>query len=145
MDPLSVFSEATRDWFERTFDGPTPPQVEGWPAIAYGAHVLIQAPTGSGKTLTAFLYAIDRLNERPGEGLRVLYVSPLKALNYDIERNLRGPLAGLQSELRVAVRTGDTPAKERREMVKTPPDILITTPESLYLMLTSAARETLRG
>src|SRR5205823_14852662 len=91
------------------------------------------------------LSAIDRLSATPGEGLRVLYVSPLKALNYDIERNLRGPLAGLQSELRVGVRTGDTPARERRELVKSPPDILITTPESLYLMLTSAARSTLTG
>jgi ATP-dependent Lhr-like helicase len=106
--------------------------------------VLIQAPTGSGKTLTAFLYALDRLNDAPGQGLRVLYVSPLKALNYDIERNLRGPLAGLQSEVRVAVRTGDTPQKERRELLKEPPDILITTPESLYLMLTSQARDMLR-
>jgi ATP-dependent helicase Lhr and Lhr-like helicase len=145
MDPLSVFSPKTRAWFERTFEGPTPPQVQGWPAIASGGHVLIQAPTGSGKTLTAFLYAIDRLTATPGTGLRVLYVSPLKALNYDIERNLRGPLAGLDSKLRVAVRTGDTPQKERRELLKEPPDILITTPESLYLMLTSQARETLRG
>jgi ATP-dependent Lhr-like helicase len=145
MDPLAVFSPATRAWFERTFDGPTPPQTQGWPAIASGAHVLIQAPTGSGKTLTAFMYAIDRLTANPGQGLRVLYVSPLKALNYDIERNLRGPLAGLESNLRVAVRTGDTPQKERREIVKEPPDILITTPESLYLMLTSQAREMLRS
>ena len=145
MDPLAVFSPATRAWFERTFDGPTPPQTLGWPAIADGGHVLIQAPTGSGKTLTAFLYAIDRLTANPGEGLRVLYVSPLKALNYDIERNLRGPLAGLESKLRVAVRTGDTPQKERREIMKEPPDILITTPESLYLMLTSQAREMLRS
>jgi ATP-dependent helicase Lhr and Lhr-like helicase len=144
-DPLAVFSPATRGWFERAFEGPTPAQELGWPAIASGEHVLIQAPTGSGKTLASFLYAIDRLGTRPGTGLRVLYVSPLKALNYDIERNLRGPLAGLQSQLRVGVRTGDTPAKERRELVKEPPDILITTPESLYLMLTSAARETLRG
>src|SRR6266576_7114963 len=144
MDPLAAFSPATRAWFERTFAGPTPPQTQGWPAIASGAHVLIQAPTGSGKTLTAFLYAIDRLTRNPGEGLRVLYVSPLKALNYDIERNLRGPLAGLQSELRIGVRTGDTPQKERAAMLRNPPDILITTPESLYLLLTSAARETLR-
>ena len=145
MDPLSVFSPVTRAWFERTFAAPTPAQQLGWPAIASGSHVLIQAPTGSGKTLTAFLYAIDRLAPTPGQGLRVLYVSPLKALNYDIERNLRGPLAGLDSRVRVAVRTGDTPAKERRELVAEPPDILITTPESLYLMLTSQARETLRG
>jgi ATP-dependent Lhr-like helicase len=145
MDPLAVFSPATRAWFERTFDGPTPPQQQGWPAIASGTHVLIQAPTGSGKTLTAFLYAIDRLTRNPGEGLRVLYVSPLKALNYDIERNLRGPLAGLEAKLRVAVRTGDTSQKERREILKQPPDILITTPESLYLMLTSQARDMLRS
>jgi ATP-dependent helicase Lhr and Lhr-like helicase len=145
MDPLAVFSPQTRAWFERAFEAPTPVQELGWPAIATGGHVLIQAPTGSGKTLAAFLYAIDRLTATPGDGLRVLYISPLKALNYDIERNLRGPLAGLQSALRVGVRTGDTPAKERRELVKEPPDILITTPESLYLMLTSAARETLRG
>src|SRR5581483_8257256 len=145
MDPLAVFSPRTRAWFEGTFPAPTPAQEAGWPAIAGGGHVLIQAPTGSGKTLTAFLYGIDRLNESPGEGLRLLYVSPLKALNYDIERNLRGPLAGLQSALRVAVRTGDTPQKERRELLKEPPDILITTPESLYLMLTSQARDILRG
>jgi len=145
VDALSVFSPATRSWFERTFAAPTPAQELGWPAIATGGHVLIQAPTGSGKTLTAFLYALDRLAATPGEGLRVLYVSPLKALNYDIERNLRGPLAGVGSEVRVAVRTGDTPAKERRELISQPPDILITTPESLFLMLTSQARETLRG
>jgi ATP-dependent Lhr-like helicase len=145
MDPLAAFSAPTRAWFEGTFAEATPAQKLGWPAIAAGGDVLIQAPTGSGKTLTAFLYAIDRLSASPGEGLRILYVSPLKALNYDIERNLRGPLAGLQSSLRVGVRTGDTAAKERRELVRTPPDILITTPESLYLMLTSAARESLRG
>ena len=102
-------------------------------------------PTGSGKTLAAFLYGIDRLDSTPGQGLRLLYISPLKALNYDVERNLRGPLAGIQSDLRVGVRTGDTSQKERRELVKEPPDILITTPESLFLMLTSQARETLRG
>src|SRR2546423_6980212 len=143
-DPLAAFAPATRAWFEGAFAAPTPAQELGWPAIASGEHVLIQAPTGSGKTLASFLSAIDRVSADPGEGLRVLYVSPLKALNYDIERNLRGPLAGLDSRLRVGVRTGDTPAKERRELVKSPPDILITTPESLYLLLTSAARETLR-
>ena len=106
---------------------------------------LIQAPTGSGKTLAAFLFAIDRLTRAPGRGLRVLYVSPLKALNYDVERNLRGPLAGLQSASSPSrVRTGDTPQKERAAMLRSPPDILITTPESLYLMLTSQARELLR-
>ena len=142
MDCLAAFSKPVRDWFERTFDAPTPPQEKGWPAIASGAHTLIQAPTGSGKTLAAFLWALDQA--RPGEGLQVLYVSPLKALNYDVERNLRGPLAGIGLDLRVAVRTGDTPQKERAEMRKRPPEILITTPESLFLMLTSQARETPR-
>ena len=143
MSATAPFSPAVRGWFERTFDAPTPAQERGWPAIASGEHVLIQAPTGSGKTLAAFLWALDRA--RPGEGTQVLYVSPLKALNYDVERNLRGPLAGIGSELSVAVRTGDTPAKERAAMLKRPPDILITTPESLFLMLTSRARETLRS
>ena len=145
MDALEALSPGTRKWFERAFAGPTPAQELGWPAIAKGGNVLIQAPTGSGKTLAAFLIGIDRLNASPGEGLRLLYVSPLKALNYDIERNLRSPLAGLASNLSVGVRTGDTPADERRRMQKTPPDILITTPESLFLLLTSQARETLRG
>src|SRR6184192_3130216 len=145
MGPLDVFSPETRAWFERSFDAPTPAQEKGWPVIASGANTLIQAPTGSGKTLAAFLYAIDRLTPAPGAGLRVLYVSPLKALNYDVERNLRGPLAGLQSQLRVAVRTGDTPQKERAAMLREPPDILITTPESLFLLLTSRARELLRS
>jgi ATP-dependent helicase Lhr and Lhr-like helicase len=145
VSALDVFSPATRTWFENAFGEPTPAQTLGWPAIASGKHTLIQAPTGSGKTLAAFLYGIDRLITEGGEGLRLLYVSPLKALNYDIERNLRGPLAGLQSELRVAVRTGDTPQTERAEMLRHPPDILITTPESLYLMLTSRARENLKG
>ncbi len=145
MSIVDVFSPATREWFEQAFDAPTPAQELGWPAIARGGHTLIQAPTGSGKTLAAFLYGIDRLNPKPREGLRLLYVSPLKALNYDIERNLRGPLAGLGSELRVAVRTGDTPQKERAAMLREPPDILITTPESLFLLLTSRARETLRS
>src|SRR6476659_6379637 len=145
MDPLAHFTPETRAWFVAAFERATPAQELGWPAIASGEHVLIQAPTGSGKTLAAFLYGIDRLNATPGEGLRLVYVSPLKALNYDIERNLRGPLAGLRSELRVGVRTGDTPQKERAAMVRNPPDILITTPESLYLLLTSRARELLRS
>src|SRR3954470_518919 len=145
MDSLDVFRPETRAWFERNFAAPTPAQEKGWPAIAGGGHVLIQAPTGSGKTLAAFLSAIDRLTAEPNRGLRLLYVSPLKALNYDVERNLRGPLAGLQSELRVAVRTGDTPQKERAAMLREPPDILITTPESLFLLLTSRARELLRS
>jgi ATP-dependent Lhr-like helicase len=140
-----AFSAATWEWFERAFDGPTPAQEKAWPAIATGSHVLVQAPTGSGKTLAAFLVGIDRLNGTPGRGLRLLYVSPLKALNYDIERNLRGPLAGLRSELSVAVRTGDTPQRERQQMLRKPPDILITTPESLYLLLTSQGRELLRS
>jgi ATP-dependent helicase Lhr and Lhr-like helicase len=143
VSALAPFSPVVRGWFERTFDGPTPAQGLGWPAIASGGNVLIQAPTGSGKTLAAFLWALDRA--RPGAGTQVLYVSPLKALNYDVERNLRGPLAGIGSDLSVAVRTGDTPPKERAAMLKSPPDILITTPESLFLMLTSRARETLRG
>ena len=96
MDASLAFSPETRAWFEQAFRAPTPAQRLGWPAIASGRHTLIQAPTGSGKTLAAFLYGIDRLNREPGRGLRLLYVSPLKALNYDIERNLRGPLAGLQ-------------------------------------------------
>jgi ATP-dependent helicase Lhr and Lhr-like helicase len=142
VDALAPFSKPVRDWFERTFDAPTPAQERGWPAIASGKHTLIQAPTGSGKTLAAFLWALDQA--QPGQGTQVLYVSPLKALNYDVERNLRGPLAGIGSKLSVAVRTGDTPAKERAAMLKHPPDILITTPESLFLILTSRARETLR-
>ena len=100
---LHVFSEATARWFADTFpEGPTPAQAEGWPAIARGANVLIQAPTGSGKTLAAFLHAIDRLGTTPaaGTGIRLLYVSPLKALNYDVERNLRGPLAGIRADRR---------------------------------------------
>src|SRR6188474_3525645 len=143
MSALDVFSPRTRAWFEGAFAGATPAQELGWPAIASGKDTLIQAPTGSGKTLAAFLYGIDRLTAQPGEGLRLLYVSPLKALNYDIERNLRGPLAGLHSDLRVAVRTGDTPQRERAQMMREHPDVLITTPESLFLLLTSRAREML--
>jgi ATP-dependent helicase Lhr and Lhr-like helicase len=144
MGPLAPLSPATRRWFERAFDAPTPAQELAWPAIAAGGHVLVQAPTGSGKTLAAFLLGIDRLNETPGDGLRLLYVSPLKALNYDIERNLRGPLAGLGSSLSVGVRTGDTPQRDREGMLRRPPDILITTPESLFLLLTSRGRELLK-
>jgi ATP-dependent Lhr-like helicase len=142
---LDSLSPATRSWFERAFGSPTPAQELAWPAIATGAHVLVQAPTGSGKTLAAFLQGIDRLTDAPGEGLRLLYVSPLKALNYDIERNLRGPLAGLRSSLAVGVRTGDTPQRDRQRMLRQRPDVLITTPESLYLLLTSQGREMLRG
>ena len=108
MEALATLSPGTRAWFERAFPGPTPAQEKAWPAIATGGNVLVQAPTGRAKTLAAFLLGLDRLNETPGEGLRLLYVSPLKALNYDVERNLRGPLAGLASELSVGVRTGDT-------------------------------------
>ena len=108
--------------------------------------MLISAPTGSGKTLAAFLYGLDRFVARPThEQTRLVYVSPLKALSYDVEKNLRAPLRGIGADLNVAIRTGDTPQKERRDMVKHPPDILITTPESLYLMLTSQARAIFEG
>ena len=138
-DPLAAFSERTRSWFERSFAGPTPAQAEGWPAIATGANTLICAPTGSGKTLAAFLWGIDRLAREPealGNGVKLVYVSPLKALSYDVERNLRAPLAGVGAEVSVGLRTGDTPQKDRQAMLRKPPDILITTPESLYLMMT---------
>ncbi len=159
-DPLTGFTPATADWFRSTFAEPTAAQAEGWPAIAAGQHTLICAPTGSGKTLAAFLWCLDRLMsepvpEDPLRRLRVLYVSPLKALVHDVNRNLRSPLAGIAlaarnrsetaREVSVAMRTGDTPAEERREFGKRPPDILVTTPESLYLLLTSQAREALRG
>ncbi|MCB1008946.1 MAG: DEAD/DEAH box helicase, partial [Acidobacteria bacterium] len=142
-DPLAAFSERTRDWFTRSFAGPTPAQTAGWPVIATGANTLICAPTGSGKTLAAFLWGIDRIASEPerlGEGVKLVYVSPLKALSYDVERNLRAPLAGIGAEVSVGLRTGDTPQKDRQAMLRNPPDILITTPESLYLMLTSRAR-----
>ncbi len=150
-----MFSPATNAWFEASFAGPTQAQELGWPAIASGAHTLIHAPTGSGKTLAAFLHAIDGLlaEETPPEleRCRVLYVSPMKALAYDVERNLRAPLVGIRHaaersglgelpEVRALLRTGDTPQDDRRRMLRHPPDILITTPESLYLMLTSQAR-----
>jgi ATP-dependent Lhr-like helicase len=154
---MDAFGPATRAWFDATFDQPTPVQTQGWQRIAAGDHVLLIAPTGSGKTLAAFLWAIDALSTLPDDapaGVRVLYVSPLKALVYDIERNLRAPLAGIERAAhqssaslrlpRVGVRTGDSSAKDRRDLVKHPPEILVTTPESLYLLLGSAARETLR-
>jgi len=144
---LQVFSPATRDWFGRAFAGPTAVQEQAWPAIATGEHVLISAPTGSGKTLAAFLWSLDRLantQREDGTGARVVYISPLKALSYDVERNLQAPLVGIGADLRVAIRTGDTPQRDRMQMRRTPPDVLITTPESLYLMLTSQARDILR-
>jgi ATP-dependent helicase Lhr and Lhr-like helicase len=147
--PLSQFSERTRAWFEAAFEAPTPAQEQAWPAIATGEHVLLSAPTGSGKTLAAFLWALDRLATEPlpaGERrTRLVYVSPLKALSYDIERNLRAPLKGIGADISVAIRTGDTPQRERAAMRRNPPDVLITTPESLYLILTSQAREMLTG
>jgi ATP-dependent Lhr-like helicase len=144
--PLSSFTPQVREWFERAFAAPTPAQAQAWPAIASGQHTLISAPTGSGKTLAAFLWALDRLVAEPSaERTRLVYVSPLKALSYDVEKNLRAPLRGIGADLKVAIRTGDTPQKERRDMVRHPPDILITTPESLYLMLTSQAREIFTG
>jgi ATP-dependent Lhr-like helicase len=138
-----MLSERTRAWFARTLGEPTEVQRRGWEAIERGGHVLLHAPTGSGKTLAAFLHAIDRLAASPGRGLRVLYVSPLKALAADVEKNLEAPLRGIGAPLTVALRTGDTPARARRQFVKTPADILVTTPESLYLLLTSRAREAL--
>lgn len=150
--PLTDFHPIVRRWFEKTFGEPSPPQVKGWPSISSGNNTLILAPTGSGKTLAAFLWAINHLVEQHlaeelPPGVRILYVSPLKALNNDIQRNLELPLAGIRNEaaaeglklptITTAVRTGDTPQHRRAAMIRTPPDILITTPESLYLMLTS--------
>src|SRR3954467_4109307 len=142
-DPLNSFTAQVRDWFTRAFDRPTEAQEQAWPAIARGDNTLLSAPTGSGKTLAAFLWGLDRLVAEPSPEprTRLVYVSPLKALSYDIERNLRAPLRGIGGEVSVAIRTGDTPQKERQAMLRTPPDVLITTPESLYLMLTSRARE----
>ncbi len=144
VDALAPFSKPVRGWFENSFEAPTPAQARGWPAIASGSHALICAPTGSGKTLAAFLWSIDRLASEPdslGEGAKVVYVSPLKALSYDIERNLRAPLQGIKAPISVGLRTGDTPQAERRKMLREPPDILITTPESLYLMINSQVRK----
>src|SRR3989440_9062179 len=148
-DPLATFTPEVRDWFASAFAEPTQAQRRAWPAIAGGDHVLVSAPTGSGKTLAAFLWGLDRLVAQPvpddARRTRLVYVSPLKALSYDIERNLRAPLKGIGGEIRVALRTGDTPQRERQAMLRNPPDVLITTPESLYLMLTSRARELFEG
>ncbi|HVR33798.1 MAG TPA: DEAD/DEAH box helicase [Acidimicrobiia bacterium] len=157
---LDLFSPATRAWFEASFPAPTDAQRLGWPAIASGSHTLIHAPTGSGKTLAAFLATLDAILHEPvpaaAERCRVLYVSPLKALAHDIERNLRAPLTGIRHAaermgldplpvIETFLRTGDTPPADRRRMQRNPPDVLITTPESLFLLLTSQARETLRS
>src|SRR6266700_3455988 len=159
-DPLAGFSALTREWFTGAFAEPTAAQAGAWASIAGGDNTLVIAPTGSGKTLAAFLWALDRLAGGPVPAdpklrCRVLYISPLKALAVDIERNLRAPLAGIRQvahrrglpepDIRVAVRTGDTGADERRRLSTKPPDILITTPESLFLILTSKARDSLRG
>ena len=157
---LERFGDATREWFAAAFPAPTPTQDRAWDAISAGRHALVVAPTGSGKTLAAFLWSLDRLAgapppPEPQRRCRVLYVSPLKALAVDVERNLGAPLTGIrhaatrlgqpEPDITVGMRTGDTPADERRAFGRRPPDILITTPESLFLLLTSAAREALRG
>ena len=156
-EALARFSAPTREWFTGTFPRPTPAQEQAWNAIADGEHTLVIAPTGSGKTLAAFLWAIDSLarDNPPGKATRVLYISPLKALAVDVEQNLRTPLTGITRVARrhglappaisTGVRSGDSSPRRRRELVSAPPDILITTPESLFLMLTSAARATLAG
>ncbi|WP_425388713.1 ATP-dependent helicase [Amycolatopsis jejuensis] len=165
MDPvannvLDLFSPATSTWFAGAFAAPTAAQEGAWRAAHAGQHALVVAPTGSGKTLSAFLWALDRLSvepppANPRERCRILYVSPLKALAVDVQRNLRAPLAGISQaarrlglpvpEIEVGMRTGDTTAAERRSFGKTPPDVLVTTPESLFLILTSSARESLKG
>jgi ATP-dependent Lhr-like helicase len=152
MDPLSIFHPIIREWFERHFSAPTEAQALGWPAIAQGCHTLISAPTGSGKTLAAFLLCIDRLlraaaNNELADSAQVVYVSPLKALSNDIHRNLSQPLQEISQlagerglvipDIRIALRTGDTPAHERQARARKPPHIWITTPESLYILLTS--------
>jgi ATP-dependent Lhr-like helicase len=158
-DPLAGFSAATREWFSGSFDAPTAAQAGAWAAVGAGDHALVVAPTGSGKTLAAFLWAVDRLLTAPpaeaARRCRVLYVSPLKALAADVQRNLRAPLTGIRQaaarrgepapEVTVGMRTGDTPASERRSFAARPPDVLVTTPESLFLVLTSAARSGLAG
>ena len=169
-DPFACFHPVTAEWFRAVFDAPTAPQRMGWPVIARGENALILAPTGTGKTLTAFLWCLDRLMledrdqgtgirdqkaaDKLGRGCRIVYVSPLKALAVDVERNLRSPLAGMANMARrmgvefrepsISVRTGDTPQRERARFARHPADILITTPESLYLLLTSQAAEALR-
>ncbi|HKV32126.1 MAG TPA: DEAD/DEAH box helicase, partial [Candidatus Dormibacteraeota bacterium] len=154
---LDLFSPAARAWFSGAFPAPTEVQAGGWRAVAAGQHTLMSAPTGSGKTLAAFFWCIDRLATEPipedAARCRVLYISPLKALTVDIERNLQAPLRGIglqaermglnQSPITIAIRTGDTPQRDRRQIEHHPPDILITTPESLFLLLTSAARQIL--
>ncbi len=155
--PLTTFHPVVRAWFEEQFGRPSPPQAEGWPAVARGDNTLILAPTGSGKTLAAFLKCLDALyqdGDRLCDGVQVLYVSPLKALNNDVYKNLEVPLRGIEAKaqemgialprLTTAVRTGDTSPRDRAAMVRRPPHVLITTPESLYLLLTSQARRILR-
>jgi ATP-dependent Lhr-like helicase len=157
---LDLFGPATRQWFTGAFAAPTDAQSGAWQAIAAGKHALVVAPTGSGKTLAAFLWALDRLAaagppDEPRRRCRVLYVSPLKALAVDVQRNLRAPLTGIRQaahrldrpepDIEVGMRTGDTPPEQRRAFLRRPPDILVTTPESLFLLLTSSARDSLRG